>query len=350
MILVYNHLSPLKKSFRYFTVVLKLDPARLYATYFGGKCLVTISRLFSLTRCKGDDKLGLPADSEAKGRPLVPPRRPSTHSRNQAPNLQPRGPILTLYLQPSGRASSPPTTFFPAGIVRFRGYQPEQGGTSAPPTTTLKQQNRSRAASARPPTPLILRQRQGQLLGNGRDWPLRPLHGDPLRSHRRRQVRQRCLVCHVLCIKSSTRFAHSSFLLRLCPPASSSSLLPPSRNAAALVNKDDPNVLELWNLVFMQVWHLAAAISQPGSPFCPCSSTVKRIVLSRASPPATSIPVSVPLNAHARCSAVALTALAGMGLERLVSVMQNKMSNYDSDLWAPLFSAIQASTGARPYR
>ena len=29
----------------YFTVVLKLDPARLYATYFGG-----------------DDKLGLPAD------------------------------------------------------------------------------------------------------------------------------------------------------------------------------------------------------------------------------------------------------------------------------------------------
>ena len=38
-----------------------------------------------------------------------------------------------------------------------------------------------------------------------------------------------------------------------------------------------------------------------------------------------------------------------MGLERLVSVMQNKMSNSDSDLWAPLFSAIQASTGARPY-
>ncbi|XP_034032845.1 alanine--tRNA ligase, cytoplasmic-like isoform X2 [Thalassophryne amazonica] len=82
------------------------------------------------------------------------------------------------------------------------------------------------------------------------------------------------------------------------------------RDAAHLVNMDDPNVLEIWNLVFIQ--------------FNRESETVLKLL------PQKSIDT-------------------GMGLERLVSVLQNKMSNYDTDLFLPYFDAIQKGTGARPY-
>jgi len=39
----------------------------------------------------------------------------------------------------------------------------------------------------------------------------------------------------------------------------------------------------------------------------------------------------------------------GMGLERVVSVVQGKMSNYDTDLFRPIFESIQTLTGMRPY-
>ena len=82
------------------------------------------------------------------------------------------------------------------------------------------------------------------------------------------------------------------------------------RNAAHLVNQDDPNVLEIWNNVFIQYNR------EPDKSLRPLP------------------------NKHVD---------TGMGYERLVSVLQNKMSNYDTDVFTPLFARIQEVTGGRPY-
>lgn len=82
------------------------------------------------------------------------------------------------------------------------------------------------------------------------------------------------------------------------------------RNAAHLVNMDDPNVLEIWNNVFIQYNR------EP-------DKSLK----------------SLP-NKHVD---------TGMGYERLVSILQNKSSNYDTDVFTPLFARIQELTGAKPY-
>jgi len=39
-----------------------------------------------------------------------------------------------------------------------------------------------------------------------------------------------------------------------------------------------------------------------------------------------------------------------MGFERLVSVIQDKRSNYDTDVFTPIFNKIQELTGVRPYQ
>jgi alanyl-tRNA synthetase len=83
------------------------------------------------------------------------------------------------------------------------------------------------------------------------------------------------------------------------------------RNAAALVNQDDPDVLEIWNLVFIQYNR------EPDKSLRP-------------------LPKS-----HVD---------TGLGFERLVAVLQKKKSNYDTDVFTPLFKAIQDVTGVREYR
>jgi alanyl-tRNA synthetase len=82
------------------------------------------------------------------------------------------------------------------------------------------------------------------------------------------------------------------------------------RNVAHLVNMDDPNVLEIWNNVFIQYDRQK-------------DRSLKTL-------PAQHVDT-------------------GMGYERLVSVLQDKSSNYDTDVFHPLFIKIQEVTGARPY-
>lgn len=100
-----------------------------------------------------------------------------------------------------------------------------------------------------------------------------------------------------------------------------------------LVNKDHPQVIEIWNNVFMQynrVWSDKKAFDEwtAANPIAPKEERAKKVVeyTKLENLPATHVDT-------------------GMGFERLVRVLQGKQSNYDTDVFSGTIAATEKITG-----
>jgi alanyl-tRNA synthetase len=128
------------------------------------------------------------------------------------------------------------------------------------------------------------------------------------------------------------------------------------RDASELVNNDDPTCIEIWNLVFIQVcwksspvFHLLFLHSCHS--LCPSlNSTNVHSVVSKLVSEIFGFPV-LQFNREADGTLKPLPAKhvdTGMGFERVTSALQQKMSNYDTDIFMPIFDAIQKVQGFIP--
>ncbi|MCH8152008.1 MAG: alanine--tRNA ligase [Planctomycetes bacterium] len=121
----------------------------------------------------------------------------------------------------------------------------------------------------------------------------------------------------------------------------------PGKTGGDLVNAGDPRVIELWNLVFIE---FNSTIPQDGLDklhewdVTPQSERSKKFANSYKSR-------NEILSQFRQLTPLPAKHVdTGMGLERLVRVLQHVQSNYDIDLFTPIFKAIEKHTGAHPYR